>query len=117
MESRGQINEKDILIRSVENLKKQLLELDNSISDKNEMVGTLKVGNQDHTLGNLIAYYALKDKNVDMFSYNLPHPLDRVIHFNYKLNKGEVKDVFSRTINTIIKDLDTILVQIKKFKL
>lgn len=117
VESRGQINEKEILIRSIENLKKQLLELDNSISDKNEMVGTLKVGNQDHTLGNLIAYYALKDKNVDMFSYNLPHPLDRVIHFNYKLNKGEVKDVFSRTINTIIKDLDTILIQVRKFKL
>ena len=116
VESRGQINEKDIIVRSIENLKKQLLELNNSISDKNEMVGTLKVGEQDHTLGNLIAYYALKDKSVDMFSYNLPHPLDRVIHFNYRLNKGEVKDVFSRTTNTIIKDLDTILVQVEKIK-
>lgn len=116
VESRGQINEKDIIIRSIENLKKQLLDLNNLISDKNEMVGTLKVGEQDHTLGNIIAYYALKDKSVDMFSYNVPHPLDRVIHFNYRLNKGEVKDVFSRTTNIIIKDLDTILVQIQKFK-
>ena len=117
VESRGQINEKDIIIRSIENLKKQLLELNNSISDKNEMVGTLKVGEQDHTLGNLIAYYALKDKSVDMFSYNLPHPLDRVIHFNYRLNKGEVKDVFSRTTNVVIKDLDSILVQVQKIKI
>jgi len=117
VESRGQIDEKEILIRSVENLKKQLLDLNESISDENEMVGTLKVGDQDHTLGNLVSYYALKDKYVDMFSYNLPHPLDRVIHFNYRLNKGEVKDVFSRTTNIIIKDLDTILIQIQKFKL
>ena len=106
VESRGQLSEKEILIRSIENLKKNILELNDSIPDKNEMIGTLKVGNQDHTLGNLFAFYAMKDKNVDMFSYNLPHPLDRVIHFNYRLNKGEVKDVFSRTTNNILKDLD-----------
>tara|TARA_B110000879_G_scaffold128047_1_gene168654 strand:+ start:271 stop:1254 length:984 start_codon:yes stop_codon:yes gene_type:complete len=117
IESRGQINEKEILIRSIENIKKQLLDLNNSITDKNEMIGTLKIGDQDHTLGNLVAYYALKDKSIDMFSYNVPHPLARIIHFNYRLNKGEIKDVFSRTTNIIIKDLDTILVQIQKLKL
>ena len=52
-----------------------------------------------------------------MFSYNLPHPLDRVIHFNYRLNKGELKDVFSKTTNKIIKDLDTIYSQLTKLKL
>ena len=117
LESRGQISEKDILLRSLENLKKNLLELNDSIPDKNEISGVLRVGEQDHTLGNLVSYYALKkDKNVDGFSYNLPHPLDRVINFNYRLNKGEVKDVFSRTTNLIIKDLDTIMIQVNKFK-
>tara|TARA_B110000908_G_C10261773_1_gene459850 strand:- start:212 stop:1198 length:987 start_codon:yes stop_codon:yes gene_type:complete len=117
VESRGQIDEKEILVRSIENLKKDILDLNESIPDKNEMVGTLKIGDYDHTIGNIIAYYALQDNNVDMFSYNVPHPLDRVINFNYRLNKGEVNDVFSRTVNKIIKDLDTIMLQIKKFKI
>jgi len=117
VESRGQITEKEIMLRSIDILKKHLLDLNESIPDKNEMNGTLKVGEQDHTLGNLISYYALQDKNVDMFSYNLPHPLDRVIHFNYRLNKGQLKDIFSKTTNKIIKDLDTIYGQLSKLKL
>tara|TARA_B100000768_G_C11279755_1_gene377879 strand:+ start:1417 stop:2406 length:990 start_codon:yes stop_codon:yes gene_type:complete len=117
LESRGQLTEKKILLRSIDILKKQLLDLDESITDKNEMVGTIKVGDQDHTLGNLVSYYSLQDKNVDMFSYNLPHPLERVVNFNYKLNKGELKDVFSKSTKKIISDLDTIYVQIEKLKL
>lgn len=117
IESRGQITEKQILLRSIEILIKHLVDLNESIPDKNEMRGTLKIGEQDHTLGNLISYYALQDENVDMFSYNLPHPLDRVIHFNYKLNKGELKEVFQRTTKKIIKDLDSINSMIKLLQL
>ena len=117
LESRGQLTEKEILLRSIDILKKQLLDLNDSITDKNEMTGTIKIGDQDHTLGNLVSYYSLQDNNVDMFSYNLPHPLNRIVNFNYRLKKGELKDVFNKSTKKIISDLDTIYIQIEKLKL
>lgn len=117
IESRGQIDEKEILLRSIEILTKQLNDFIKTIPNENDMIGKFKIGDMDHTIGNVLTYYALKHKNVDMFSYNLPHPLDRTIHINYKINKGEIKDVIKDSIKLITIDLETIKKQIEKIKL
>ena len=117
LESRGQITEKEILLRSIDILNKNLSELNDSIPEKNDITGRLKIGEQDHTLGNLVSYYALMDDDVEMFSYNLPHPLDRTINFNYRLKKNELKNIFNKTTNKINKDLETIKSQVESMKL
>lgn len=117
IESRGQIDEKEILLRSITILSKQLNDFVETIPNDNDMMGKFKVGDMDHTIGNVLAFYALKHKNVDMFSYNLPHPLDRTININYKINKGEIKDVIKDTVKVINIDLDIIKKNIEKIKL
>lgn len=117
VESRGQISEKEILLRSLEIIKNGVVELSDSIPDENDITGRLKIGDQDHTLGNLISYYALMDDDVEMFSYNLPHPLDRTINFNYRLKKGKLKKVFEKTVKSINNDLDSIKKQVESFKI
>ena len=113
LESRGQISEIEILERCIDNLKYQINNLIKDIPEKNEKKGTMAIGNYDHTIGNLIAYYCYQNKNVDMFSYNIPHPLQKLLHLNYNLNKGEIKDIIIEETKVIISDLDIIKSKLK----
>lgn len=117
LESKGQITEKEILIRCVENLKLAVNELYDNIPDTLEKEGVIKVGELDHTIGNLVSYYCYKNKDVDMFSYNLPHPLRNQINFNFKLNNSKLKVVIEKAKKEIINDLNVFADNVKKVKI
>lgn len=41
---------------------------------------TFSIDDEDHTLGNLLRYILMKDPNVELAAYSIPHPSDNVIH-------------------------------------
>jgi DNA-directed RNA polymerase subunit L len=113
IESRGQISEKDILLRTIMNLKKELEKLNNIIPDVNIKKGSLMIQDIDHTIGNIVAYYCFHHKDVEMFSYNMPHILNKVVKFNYSIKNNSVKNIINSSINNINKDLDILLKKVK----
>lgn len=91
VESRGQIDEKRILLVALINIEKQLKnflkmlkEDSKSISEENNNEGMIIVNNEDHTLGNLIARGMQMHKKILFAGYNLPHPRVKKVHFHYK---------------------------------
>lgn len=113
IESRGQLTEKEILERAILNLNKELDNLNNSIVDTKLKEGSIMIQDYDHTIGNIVAYYCFNHKDVNMFSYNMPHILNKVVKFNYKLKKNTIKNVMNDSITLLKKHLNTLMKKIK----
>lgn len=117
LESRGQINEKRILhvalINIEEKLKKFIKYIDNMTIDEKIDNGLIIVNDEDHTFGNLIARGMQKHDNISFAGYNLPHPLTKIVHFNYKLKKGNIKKILQDVIDYYLELFELIKKQIK----
>ena len=103
LESRGQLEEKQILHIAIINLKKKLENIIKQISNNNEPLGELIIINEDHTVGNLLTHYLQSDKQVLFAGYNMPHPLEKRVIINYKLKSGNIKEILSNKIDEIIE--------------
>lgn len=103
LESRGQITEYQILDRAIDNLLKNTDELIKNMSKMKTVDGMIKVGDIEHTLGNLISHFAMMEKEVEMFTYSQPHPLDPVIIFHYRLKSSSLDKVLEKVNNNISK--------------
>lgn len=99
LESRGQINEKRIILVALLNLKKQLDDFLNLIPENKNMEGKLVLQDNDHTLGTIIANGMRKHSAVSFAGYNMPHPLDKIVEIHYKLNSGSLKKVLKDVVN------------------
>lgn len=99
IESRGQISEKEIFNRAIDNIVRDLDILYELIPDKNPQNSSLLLDNYDHTYGNLLARGLQDDNDIEFASYNMPHLLDNKIKINYNLKKGELKLVIKKIIN------------------
>jgi DNA-directed RNA polymerase subunit L len=91
IESRGQIDEKRIILVALINIDKQLKnflkilkEDSKTVSEEKNNEGMIIVNNEDHTLGNLIARGMQMHKKVSFAGYNLPHPRVKKVQFHYK---------------------------------
>lgn len=115
LESRGQITEHQILERAIDNLLKNTDELINNMSKMKTEDGMIKVGDIDHTLGNLISHFAMMEKKeVEKFTYNQPHPLDPVIVYHYKLKSSSLDKVLEKVNDNISKTFKTLKQQLVK---
>jgi DNA-directed RNA polymerase subunit L len=114
LESRGQISEYQIMERAIDNLLKNVDDLIRDMSKMKTEDGMIKVGDIDHTLGNLISHFAMMEKDVEMFTYNQPHPLDPVIVYHYKLKSSTLDKVLEKVnenISKTFKNLKQLLVK------
>lgn len=116
IESRGQITEKEIIIRTIMNLKKELNKLNNIIPITKLKAGSLMIQDIDHTIGNIVAYNCFHHKDVEMFSYNMPHILNKIVNFNYKIKTNNIKNIIDETIKKIINNLDLLLIKVNEIK-
>jgi DNA-directed RNA polymerase subunit L len=104
LESRGQIDEKRILLVAFDNIIFRLSNFSKLLKSEihqdkhNELEGVIIINDEDHTLGNLISRGMQQHSMVDFGGYNLPHPLSKKVHFNYKLNKGNIKNIMNDVI-------------------
>lgn len=123
LESRGQINEKQILIvalinieRNIRNFLNIFLEEVNKEIDISEEEGLIIVNNEDHTLGNLISRGMQKHSQVKFAGYNLPHPLANKVHFHYQLEKGgNIKKIMEEVVEYYSEIFSNISKSISKF--
>jgi DNA-directed RNA polymerase subunit L len=111
IESRGQLNEKQIFQYAYDNIKMMLGNFLTLIPDKNDINGKLMMKNGEHTLGNLIAEGLQQHKKVKFAGYNCPHLLDKKIIFHYELVKEDnIKDI----ISDIVKEYLEVFYKINK---
>ena len=103
IESRGQIDEKKILVIALKNIERRIKNflkvLNDEIAeqvDKDKLEGILIINNEDHTLGNLLSRGLQQHSNISFGGYNLPHPLIKKVELQYKLNKkSNIKDIIT----------------------
>ena len=140
IESRGQITEKRIIIVALINLMNRLNNfikvlfdnshdnshdklkdiLENNIQtsiNENALEGMILINDEDYTLGNLISRGLQKHKKIDFASYNLPHPIDRKVIFQYKLNSGNIKNVMKDVVDYYIELFTKLKDDINKLKI
>lgn len=68
---------------------------------KNEMEFVIE--GEDHAFSNLLVSELLKDGDVDVAQYNIPHPLVGHPTFYLRTKKGSAREVLKKTIKSIKK--------------
>lgn len=103
LESRGQLNEKEILNIATENILNQLDDVEKILPDDKKLQNRMSLQNYDHTIGNILSYGLQNHKLVEFAGYSMPHPLDENIIFDYKLKSSTIKDILSEIIRNYKK--------------
>lgn len=102
IESRGQIEEYDIIKFGIQNILKHLDKLKNDISDKelsDVKEGVIELEDYDHTMGNLLSQGLRKHKSVIFGGYNMPHLLDNLIKIHFKIKESNIKNILIQVID------------------
>ena len=113
-ESRGQLEEKEILKRTCDNIynildgiKDYALQIDTT-----EMKGVIELNKMEHTIGNILATGLHNHKDVKYGAYSMPHLLDDKIIIRYELKKNNIKQVFLDIVDyyhKIYKNIQSLL--------
>jgi DNA-directed RNA polymerase subunit L len=96
LESRGQLEETEILKITIENIIYRLNELKNKIiemKDNDKTQGHIIIENNDHTIGNLLSSGLRKHNDVIFGGYNMPHLLDDKIKIHFNIKKNNIKKI------------------------
>ncbi len=99
VESRGQLSEERIIQLALRLINKKLAKFLQNLPKSKGMEGTLKVENEDHLLGNLLTYQMQQMNSVRFCAYTTPHPLNREIEIDYKLNAGNINNIFKEVVS------------------
>jgi DNA-directed RNA polymerase II subunit RPB11 len=66
---------------------------------------TYKIEVEDHTLGDLIRIFLLKNEEVKFAGYRMPHPLENILEIKVHTNEKHPNDVMRTTLAQLQKDL------------
>ena len=66
---------------------------------------TYRIPLEDHTVGDLLRIYLLKNKEVKFAGYKVPHPLDDVVEVKVQTSHEHTDKVVKDTLKTLQKDL------------
>lgn len=117
LESKGQLTEQKIISLACNLIIKKLHNFLKNIPKNNKMEGTIIVNNEEHTLGNLISRGMQESSSVNFFGYNVPHPLIKVVEFDYKLKSGNLNNILKDVVSKYEKIFENIAKQVDKLKL
>ena len=116
VESRGQLSEIRIIQLALRLINKKLAKFLQNLPKSKGMEGTLKIENEDHLLGNLLTYQMQQMNSVRFCAYTTPHPLNREIEIDYKLNSGNINAIFKEVIShyeNIFSNIEKDIIKIK----
>lgn len=74
-------------------------------ADKMKNSVTYKVELEDHTLGDLLRIFLLKNDEVKFAGYRLPHPLENVLEIKVQTNDRHPNMAVKSTLSQLQKDL------------
>lgn len=98
IESKGQLSEIRIIQLGIKLIIKKLEKFLHNLPKSKGMEGILKIENEDHLLGNLLTYQMQQMKSVRFCAYTTPHPLNKEIQIDYKLNAGNINIIFKEVV-------------------
>lgn len=116
IESRGQISEIRIIQIGLKLIIKKLDKFLQNLPKSKGMEGILKIENEDHLLGNLLTYQMHQMNSVRFCAYTTPHPLNKEIHIDYKLNAGNINTIFKEVVSYYENIFSNIEKEILKIK-
>lgn len=116
IESRGQIPETRIIQIGLKLIIKKLSKFLQNLPKSKGMEGILKIENEDHLLGNLLTYQMHQMNSVRFCAYTTPHPLNREIQIDYKLNAGNINTIFKEVVSYYENIFSNIEKEILKIK-
>lgn len=70
-----------------------------------ERCATFCIRQEDHTLGNLLRHFVMRDPSVEFCGYSLPHPSESKIHIRIQCNPNSE----STAVDVLHKALDEII--------
>lgn len=74
-------------------------------NDKTQNSVTYKIEIEDHTLGDLIRIFLLKNEEVKFAGYRLPHPLENILEIKVQTNEKHPNAAMKTTLAQLQKDL------------
>jgi len=114
----GKYSEFDLLKKGCEILLYKIKNIYNKLEKETlpDHFGSIKLEHENHTIGNLICYFAQKEEYIESFSYKMEHLLNNEIDFNYRINnkyniKKMLRNIYNNindTLNLFIKEIDRI---------
>lgn len=114
IESRGQLNELEILDIIKKNIINDLDNIEKLLPDEDILEGKIVLKDIEHTLGNLLSSGLQSHSSIVFAGYNMPHPLDNKIILHFKLIKGTIKSVLIEVIEYYKKLFENLNTNIQK---
>ena len=86
------------------------------ISDKEEgdYNCTYSFQNEDHTLGNILRYMLMKDKNTTFCGYSIPHPSEDVMNIRLQTREENTNQIMGKAMDRVIEISDILSDKFKK---
>ena len=86
------------------------------ISDKEEgdYNCTYSFQNEDHTLGNILRYMLMKDKNTSFCGYSIPHPSEDVMNIRLQTREENTNQIMGKAMDRVIEIGDILSDKFKK---
>ena len=111
LESRGQLEEKELLIRACEVINKKLRKMSKIFPEMKLKDGEIKIPKESHTVGNLISHGLYGLKECEYATYYQKHMLDNEVFIRFGFDKEtEVKN----KVEKVIKEYRELFEKIKK---
>jgi len=112
IESRGQLNEKQIINVAIINIIDNLEKISKMIpNNQSGLLGEIIFEGENNTMGNLLSHGLQNHKNIKFAGYNVPHLLEEKIIIHYELTdeKYNIKKVLNDVIIYFIELFNEIL--------
>ena len=76
--------------------------------EESEFNSTYTFVDEDHTLGNLLRYILMKNKNTLFCGYSVPHPSENLMNIRLQSAKEKTNDILINSFDTALKSVDII---------
>ena len=86
------------------------------ISDKEDgdFNCTYSFQNEDHTLGNILRYMLMNDRNTLFCGYSIPHPSEDVMNIRLQTKEENTNQIMGRAMDRVIEIGDILSNKFKK---
>ncbi len=114
LESDGQLDEQDILMRAIQVLKSKLIYYQAKLVPfkfDDPFEGSIIMDSENHTLGNLLSYYLQSSDDIVYAGYKLPHLLVEQAEIGYITKKGTP---INKVLDEVFTYLDQVLSLLEK---
>ena len=70
--------------------------------------------NEDHTLGNILRYMLMKDKNTNFCGYSIPHPSEDVMNIRLQTKEENTNQIMGKAMDRVVEIGDILSEKFKK---